>query len=111
MIYPAFLSLTIEARASFDRILRLKSADDGTPIDLTSFTLSAAIYTGSGKKLTDFTFAWIDQVNGEFSLTLSASQTAALSGEAIWDLRSLNPDGTVDYFLRGPIIIEQGFTR
>jgi hypothetical protein len=111
VIYPGYLPLTIEARAAFDRNFKLKAADDATPIDLTSYSLSAAVWTAKGRKLLDFTFAWIDQALGEFSLSLTQAQTATLSGEGLWDLRSENPDGTVDYLLRGPITIEQGYTR
>lgn len=110
MIYPAVYNLTIEQRASFARTFALLDSA-GTPINLTGFTPSASVYTETGILLIAFTFTWVNQALGQFTLTLTASQTSLLSGSGFWDLKVINPDSTVDYYLRGEVYVERGYTR
>lgn len=109
MIYPASYNMTIEQRADFDRSFRLRDKQ-GLVLDLTSYTFSAAIWTTNHIKVLDFTFTWLNQTGGEFTLSLTDTQTSILKGSYTWDLLSVNPAGIKDYLLRGTVIIEPGFT-
>lgn len=109
MIYPAVYNMTIEQRADFYRSFTLSQAD-GTELDLTGYALNASLWTERRRKLTDFTLTWIDQAAGQFALSLTDAQTTLLSGSAVWDLLVEDPDGLKDYWLRGDVLIEQGFT-
>ncbi len=109
MIYPAVYSMTIEQRADFDRSFSLFD-EDGVALDLTGYTVVASLWTERRRKLLDFTLTWVDQALGQFTLTLTDTQTSGLSGAAVWDLLVTDPDGAKDYYLRGDVLIEQGFT-
>jgi len=109
MIYPANYPMTIEQRADFSRTFALED-DAGEPVDLTGFALSASLWTERRRAILDFTFAWVDQAEGTFTLSLTDTQTTGLSGSAVWDLLVVDPDGNRDYYLRGDVLVEQGFT-
>lgn len=109
MIYPAVYDMTIEQRARFERGFRLLDKNSA-PMDLTGYTLVASLWTETRKKLLDFTFTWLDQIGGSFALTLTPAQTTGLQGAAMWDLLVTDADGNKDYFMRGRVLIEQGFT-
>lgn len=110
MIYPARYDMTIEQRATFQREFALTDVD-GAPMDFTGYTLSAALWTASRRHIIDLTLSWIDQTEGSFTLSLTDEQTTTLSGAAMWDLLVENPDDTKDYYLRGEVLIEKGFTE
>lgn len=109
MIYPANYPMTIEQRARFDRTFTLKDAA-GVALNLTGYTLVASLWTERRRKLLDFTLTWVDQAHGQFTLSLTAAQTTGLSGAAVWDLLVEDPSTNKDYWLRGDVLIEQGFT-
>lgn len=109
MIYPAPYDITIEQRARFDRTFALKD-DAGVALDLTGYSFEAAVWTEARRKLCDFTFTWVDQSLGQFTLTLTPAITTPLRGEALWDLLGTDPSGNLDYWLRGAVHIEPGFT-
>jgi len=109
VIYPARYPMTIEQRADFDRSFSLKDGT-GAPINFTGYTVSAALWTERRTKLLDFTLTWINQALGQFKLTLTDTQTTGLSGAAIWDLLVIDPSGLKDYYIRGDVTIEPGFT-
>lgn len=109
MIYPAAYNITIEQRASFDRTFQFKDRD-GEALDLTGYTVRAAIWTAKRRKLIDFTLTWIDQAEAHFTLSLTDEQTTTLSGSAVWDLWTEDEDDIVNYYLRGQVLIEPGYT-
>jgi hypothetical protein len=109
LIYPAVYNFTIEQRAGFDRSFAI-SDEDGEPLDFTGYTIRASLWTPRRVKLLDFTLTWVSHTLGEFTLTLTPEETAALSGTAVWDLLVIDPDEAEDYYLRGEVLIEPGFT-
>lgn len=109
MIYPANYPITIEQRADFSRSFAVLD-DDGEAVDLTGFTLTAKLWTERRRLLTAFTLTWTDQAAGEFTLSLTDAETTLLSGAGVWDLLVEDPDGLKDYYLRGNVLIEPGFT-
>lgn len=109
MIYPASYPMTIEQRASFDRTFTMYDAE-GDALDLTDFTLTAKLWTERRRELAEFTLTWVDQTIGQFTLTLTPEETTPLSGAGVWDLLVEDPDGNKDYWIRGAVLIEPGYT-
>lgn len=109
MIYPANYPMTIEQRASFDRTFTMYDSL-GDALDLTGFTLLAKLWTDRRRLLAEFTLTWVDQTIGQFSLTLTPEQTTPLSGSGVWDLLVEDPDGNLDYWIRGEVQVEPGYT-
>lgn len=109
MIYPAPYDITIEQRARFERTFAFLD-NTNMPYDLTGYSFAGAIWTEGHRKLCDFTFAWVDQALGQFTLSLTPEVTTPLRGISVWDLLGTDPSGHLDYWLRGSVTIEPGQT-
>ena len=115
---PGTLILTIYQGSTFKRIIRLT---DSTPeaIDLTGATarmhIRAAITdTATLIELTEANGRALitDEVGGEVTLVISATDTAALSfSKAVYDLEIEYNDGTVDRVLAGTVKLSKEVTR
>lgn len=92
----------------------------GVPIDITGYTIRSQIR----QTLTDTSFllemstgvdariAITDAVNGVFTITVSATDTAALDfGTAIYDLEMVSPGGVVTPLLEGVVTLVREVTR
>lgn len=110
MIYPARYSMTIEQRARFERSFAITMAD-GTPVDFSGCTVCCELHSPSGRFILEFGFEWVDQLAGQFSISLTPTQTTPLSGAGVWDLFMVDSNGYKDYWLRGPVVIEPGFSN
>lgn len=111
MIYPAYYKVVIPNQATFSQDFQFKDSL-GVPINLTGYTIRADMWTEDKRHLlADFVFTWINQSIGRFNISLSETTTATMTRNGMWDLLVTNPDGTEDYWLRGPAIIAKGFTK
>ena len=98
---------TIEIEQGADFILGFSLAVNGTPWDLTGYTIRSSVRTNlsqAGAKVADFNPTWVDQATGKFTLGLSAIQTAAIPFTGFthldidryqWDLELVSPTGSV----------------
>ena len=76
------------------------------PIDLTPYTFKAQIRpTPNSETLSaEITCDQTDGAEGILYLSLTSAQTAALEpGFLVWDLRSVDGEETVDYWIRGNV--------
>jgi hypothetical protein len=111
MITPATLDITVQQNATFSLSLQLKDST-GTALNMTGYTVAAQIWSaGRASKIADLAFRWDAQTLGKFTLYLTAAQTAALGADGVWDMLVTNPDGTKDYWLRGAVSTEIGYTQ
>jgi len=111
VIYPAYYKIVIPNQATFSQDFQFKDSL-GSPIDLTNYNIRAAMWTEDKRvKLADFVLLWTDRLVGKFNLSLSEQKTAAMTRNGMWDLLVVNPDGTEDYWMRGPAIMAKGFTK
>lgn len=111
MIQPAQLDLTIQQNATFSVALQLKDST-GTALNMTGYTVAAQVWSaGRLSKITDLTFTWTAQLTGQFKLSLTAAQTTLIGPDGVWDMLVTNPDGTKDYWLRGSVSTEVGYTQ
>lgn len=115
---PGKLALTMYQGATFKRIIRLT---DSTPtaIDLTGATVRMHVRStiSDADTLIELTEAngratVTDAENGEVTLLISATDTAALSfSKAVYDLEIEYHDGTVDRVLAGTVTLSKEVTR
>lgn len=112
-LQPARYDITIPQRATLIERITLD-------VDLTGCTVHAQVWNSSRtNKLLDMTPVATDPdtgnaVNvsaGELCLVSSASLTAAVTTQGVWDLRVTYPDGTADYWLQGIAYIDLGASR
>lgn len=105
-------NITIEKRATFSITLTIKN-EDGTAYDLSNATLVSQIRIDSSNSLqSDFTTAVVgDATNGIATLSLSKTQTSALStAPSSYDLFIDKNDGTSEKLLKGSVTIVENET-
>jgi hypothetical protein len=86
---PVVANLKYVVGDSFKRIVRLKEKDaPQNPIDLTGYEAAAQVRAVHlGTILVSFSATVSDAVNGEVTLSLTATETAVLKTQALWDLQ------------------------
>ena len=111
MIQPGQHDIVIQQNADFDLSFQLEDSSSD-PFDLTGATVESEVWTaGKASKLVDFTVTVDDAANGEFTISLTEVQTAALSaGTAYYDVRVTTGSSTY-YWVRGLVTIETGYTE
>lgn len=115
---PGALNLVIYQGATFKRIVRLADATS-TPIDLSGCTarMHVRAQIDAPETLIELTAAngravISDAENGEVTLLISATDTAALAfSKAAYDLEIEYHDGTVDRILAGTVKLSKEVTR
>ena len=103
-------NIVIDQGTTFDLTINV-TADDGSPTDLTDYTISSQIrksyYTNT---YTDFTTSKID-LTGEITLSLSPTQTSALkAGRYVYDVEMASSDETVRV-MEGIVTVTPEVTR
>jgi hypothetical protein len=115
---PGKLNLTIYQGATFRRIIRLTDSTN-TAIDLSGATVRMHVRatladTATLLELNETNGRAVvsDAVNGEVTLLVTATVTAALNfSKAVYDLEIQYSDGTVDRVLQGGIMLSKEVTR
>lgn len=115
---PGKLNLTIYQGSTFKRILRLKDSNDAA-IDLSGATARMHVRatladTATLLELNETNGRAVvsDAVNGEVTLFVTATVTAALDfSKAVYDLEIQYSDGTVDRVLQGGVTLSKEVTR
>lgn len=81
------------------------------PIDLSTSTVYGYVkenFTDQGNKVEDFLITITDAVNGEFDVSLTATQTTAMTaGNYVYEIL-VNDSGIVQTFLRGSFRVDLG---
>lgn len=111
--YPSEVGkVTIYAGDTFTQTFNF--LEEGAAIELASVGWSGwdAQYrkTASAANYVDFTVDDSDAENGAITISLTATQTAALPGDGVFDLKATQ-GGTVRTWLRGSIVWTENVTR
>ena len=62
-------------------------------------------------KYADFTVAYTNRSNGEFTISLSTTQTTQFTpAELVYDVLILDTNGKREYYLEGNIFVSEGYT-
>ena len=102
---------TVQRRADHTESIRITDGNDQA-VNLTGFTIAAQVWdkerTG---KYADFTIAYTNRTNGEFTMSLTHNQTRQFTpNELSYDVLILNGSGQREYYLEGNIFVSQGYT-
>ena len=102
---------TVQRRADHAEPIRITDGNDQA-VNLTGFTIAAQVWdkprTG---KYADFTVAYTNRSNGEFTLSLSTTQTTQFTpAELVYDVLILDTNGKREYYLEGNIFVSEGYT-
>ena len=110
----ALTNLLIEQGATFNSTISLFNSDD-TVFDLTGHTAAGQIrksYSSSSASAT-FTISFsTDRTEGQITLSLTPTQTAALDeGRYVYDIETTASDSTVTRVLQGTVTVSPNVTR
>ena len=102
---------TVQRRAAHAAPIRITDCNDQA-VHLSGFTIAAQVWdkprTG---KYADFTVAYTNRTNGEFSLSLTHVETLQFTpNELSYDVLLLNPSGEREYYIEGTIFVSEGYT-
>ena len=102
---------TVQRRSDHTESIRITDGNDD-PVNLTGFTIAAQVWdkerTG---KYADFTIAYTNRTNGEFTMSLTHNQTRQFTpNELSYDVLILNGSGKREYYLEGNIFVSEGYT-
>ena len=102
---------TVQRRSDHTELFRITDSNDN-PVNLTGFTVAAQVWdkdrTG---KYADFTVAYTNRTNGEFSISLTHVQTTQFTpNELSYDVLLLNGSGKREYYIEGTIFVSEGYT-
>ena len=102
---------TVQRRSDHTESIRITYGNDD-PVNLTGFTIAAQVWdkerTG---KYADFTIAYTNRTNGEFTMSLTHNQTRQFTpNELSYDVLILNGSGQREYYLEGNIFVSEGYT-
>lgn len=110
MVEPTKYDITIHQGATFELPVHYKDSD-GNSVDMTGYTIAGEVWDRlATTKIADFTNTWTAQSSGQFTLSLSASTTATMSGNAQYDVLVTEPDNTKFYLLEGAAVVNPGLT-
>ena len=110
-IAPATYNITVQRRSDHQESIKLTD-NNGTAIDLTGFTIAAQVWSvDRTKKFADWTVAFPNRTNGEFTIKLSSTQTTTFFPDKLaYDVLVINGSGLKEYYLEGSIIMSEGYT-
>jgi len=105
-------NITIEQHGSFDRTFQIK--ENSVVVDITSHTFTAQVRERSQSSTASATFtgAIVDATQGQFKLSLTAVQTAAMKpGSYEYDCIMTDAGGKKTRILQGIADVSAGVTR
>jgi len=102
---------TVQRRSDHTELFRITDSNDDA-VNLTGFTIAAQVWdkerTG---KYADFTVAYTNRTNGEFSISLTHVETLQFTlNELSYDVLLLNPSSKREYYIEGTIFVSEGYT-
>tara|TARA_R100000426_G_scaffold69515_1_gene48368 strand:+ start:1035 stop:1379 length:345 start_codon:yes stop_codon:yes gene_type:complete len=102
---------TVQRRSDHTELFRITDSNDDA-VNLTGFTVAAQVWNKERTgKYADFTVAYTNRTNGEFSLSLTHVQTLQFTpNELSYDVLLLNPSGKREYYIEGTIFVSEGYT-
>jgi hypothetical protein len=105
----AALNLTIEQGTDFEIAFTVRNKN-GAPLNLLSYTATSSLkkhYTSTTSY--PFTVTFVDRTNGRISISMTDTQTDAISGgRYVYDVVLISPTGIKTRALEGFVIVSPG---
>jgi hypothetical protein len=110
-VHPATYDDTIRTQAVYDMTLQFQDSN-GNNIDLTGWTISAQIWNlGKTVQYATFSVNNTGAATGNIVLSLTTTQTSALPiGSTYYDVLLTNLSGRKEYYLKGTLYVQQGYS-
>lgn len=109
-VAPGTFNFTLQRRADYSLDLQFKDSNDAV-IDLTGYTVYAQAWNeGRTTKYADFAVTYTNRSNGQITISLTDTQTAAFIDELRYDVLLEDSGGNREYYLEGVIFVSQGYT-
>ena len=110
-VQPGTYNITLQRRADYSVLLQFKDSSDAV-INLTGYTAYAQAWNQARtKKYADFSIAYTNRTNGQITISLTDTQTAAFIDELYYDVLLEDGSGSREYYLEGVITVAQGYTE
>jgi hypothetical protein len=107
---PGLYNPKVYRRVDWDRELTLKS-ESGSAINLSGYTFSSSVFNKERtKKYCDMTVTVTNSSGGQIKMSMTEAQTTALPEKCFYDLRSVIGTNS-DYWIKGQITVEEGYTE
>ena len=102
---------TVQRRSDHTELFRITDSNDAA-VNLTGFTVAAQVWNKERTgKYADFSVAYTNRTNGEFSISLTHVETLQFApNELSYDVLLLNPSGKREYYIEGTIFVSEGYT-
>lgn len=111
MIQPGHYNITIQQGADWEKTFQLFDST-GSEVDLTGASVDAEVWTEFKRaKLADFTVTWVDRELGKFKLYLAEEITFTLPSSGYYDIKVTDANGFSNYWVRGKVVMETGYTE
>ena len=109
-VQPGTYNFTLQRRADFSLDLQFKDGSDAA-IDLTGYTVYAQAWNEDRTtKSADFSITYTNRTNGQITISLTDTQSAAFPDELRYDVLLEDSGGTREYYLEGVIFVSEGYT-
>lgn len=109
-VQPGQHNIPVQRRADYDLQLQFKDSTNAA-INLTGFTAYAQVWdVGRTTKYADFAVTYVNRANGQISIALTDTQTAAFPDEAYYDVLLEDPSTLREYYLEGIVYVSEGYT-
>lgn len=109
-VNPGTYNFTLQRNADWSVLLQFKDGNDDA-IDLTGATVAAQAWNKAGtKKYADFGIAYTNRTNGQTTISLTNTQTAAFPEKLYYDVLVTSASGTKEYYLEGVISVDESYT-
>lgn len=86
--------------------------EEDVPYPVTEWEILAQVWSLDGlEKLADWQVTILDAVSATVELRLEPDQTRQLPERCVWDVLTVESDGTQRYWVGGDVRVERGYSR
>ena len=110
-IAPGKYDMTIQRRSDHSVSVTLKDSNNNA-VNISGYTIASQLWDKARTaKAADVTISVTSASGGEFTWSLTDTQTTALTAnEYEYDVQLTNPSGLKEYWLEGTIFMDEGYT-
>jgi hypothetical protein len=107
-------NLVINSGSDFNQTFTLEGSNNNSPLNLTSYSVSAQMrkWSGSSTSINFSTSIIAPSTLGKISIGLTSGQTVNLkSGRYVYDILIIDPYGIKNRVIEGMVLVREGVTR
>lgn len=110
----AYVELYIDQGTTFNNVINITDDTTNTPVNVLGYTVSSQMRRSyySANATANITCTVTDAPNGEITMSMTAANTSIIkAGRYLFDVETIDPNGTVSRILEGIITITPQITR